>query len=167
MEFMELWHRFLALEPQASGELYDKFQPRLHRLLSKLRFSSEQKEDLSQQTWLKVMEASTQFRGQTEAEFAAWILVLCRHSAMDQFRKKTEWAHSDKLDELPHPQAQMHAGQWREWIKMLAEDEQQLVVDVVFMEKSFEELSNEWNQPSSRLRQRFHRLRKKLAGSLS
>jgi RNA polymerase sigma factor (sigma-70 family) len=162
MEFNLLWQRFLALDPEAATELYDRYHGKVERLLSKLRFSPEAAEDLGQQCWLKVLGARSQFRGKSEGEFISWLLVLCRHSAWDARKKKTEVADSDFVEAQQEVGNEASTWSWQQWLAGLDPGDQQLIVHHVILEKSFEEISKEWDQPSSRLRQRFHRLRRKL-----
>ncbi len=53
--------------------------------------------DLSQQSWLKVMEQKQQFAG--HSSFKTWLFAIGRHLLLDEYRKQQRWLY-EVNDEL-------------------------------------------------------------------
>src|SRR5262249_23733509 len=73
------------------GDLLARYQPSLH-LLARLqldrRFQGKfDASDLVQQTLLEACRALPQFRGQTEAEFTAWLRQILAHVLAHEMRR--------------------------------------------------------------------------------
>lgn len=52
--------------------------------------------DLSQQSWLKVMEQKQQFAG--HSSFKTWLFAIGRNLMLDEFRKQKRWCYDNQED---------------------------------------------------------------------
>lgn len=52
--------------------------------------------DISQQSWLKLLEQRQQFQG--SCSFKTWLFCLARHALLDEFRRQQRWGFTD-IDE--------------------------------------------------------------------
>jgi RNA polymerase sigma-70 factor (ECF subfamily) len=77
------------------GELVDRYQYRLVRFLIYLTGSSEQVEDLVQETWMRVITRARQYRGRSG--FEAWLFSIARNLAVDGLRRKAAVGLDDSL----------------------------------------------------------------------
>ncbi len=79
---------FLRKEPEAAGQLYDRFAPRIYGLGLRLLRNKTDAEDLVQDTFLKVWRTGSAFdplRGSLET----WMLLVARSLAIDLLRRRT------------------------------------------------------------------------------
>lgn len=68
----------------AFEELYQRHREPLYRYILRLVGEDAAANDLFQQTWEKVIKAASGYRASTP--FKAWLFVIARNGAMDQFR---------------------------------------------------------------------------------
>ena len=94
------------MDPEARAEALERFRPYL-RLLAQMHLDPRLRgkadaSDLVQQTFLQAHQARDQFRGQTEAELAAWLRqILARnlaHALRDLGRAKRDVARERSLE---------------------------------------------------------------------
>lgn len=70
------------------GELYERHAPKLHQIVSRFRFSDEEKEDIVQDLFLEVWEKAFQFNPE-KGTVLTWLALRTRSRSIDLFRKKT------------------------------------------------------------------------------
>ncbi len=80
-------------DPDALGELLERYQHRLYRYLCRLVRDPATAEDLFQQTWLRVFEHIRQY--DPRRSFEAWLFSLARNLAIDHLRRR----QPESLDE--------------------------------------------------------------------
>ena len=79
-------------------ELFRQHQPALCRYLVSITKNQDEADDLSQETWLRVLERSSQYRG--GHTFAKWLRAIARNLVIDRARKK--WRHVEvSCDQAP------------------------------------------------------------------
>jgi RNA polymerase sigma-70 factor (ECF subfamily) len=72
--------------PAAFAELYRRYANRVYRYLLAQSGDVHQAQDLTAQTFLAALEDIGGYRGQ--GRFAAWLLTIARHTAIDYFRRR-------------------------------------------------------------------------------
>ena len=75
-------------------DVYDEFQPRIRRFLSRL-VGPDEAEDLTQDVFLKVSQALPEFRG--DSTVSTWVYRIATNSALDRLRSLS----SHHLSEVP------------------------------------------------------------------
>ncbi len=102
---IEFDHAFLeALRGDAAGRrraierLYAAFAGRLKRFYLRRRATPAQAEDWTQETFVRVLRSSAEFRGEG-AQFAAWVWTIARNVARDAARHSSAQPMAD-VDEL-------------------------------------------------------------------
>jgi RNA polymerase sigma-70 factor (ECF subfamily) len=74
--------------------VYQEFQPRIHRFLCRL-VGPEEADDLTQDVFLKVSQALPGLRG--ESTLSTWVYRIATNSALDKLRSP---CHREVLDDL-------------------------------------------------------------------
>jgi RNA polymerase sigma-70 factor (ECF subfamily) len=125
------------------GALEELYLIHFDRIYSYLHMSVGNRhdaEDLTTQTFLKMLEAIGRFRFQS-APFSAWLFRIAHNLAMDHFRAARRWQPEEEVPEQPgeeEPSAEMQALQsiGRQSMLELIEDlspEQQQVLTLKFV----------------------------------
>ncbi len=106
--------------------LVQELEPRVYRLAWRMLRQSHDAEDVTQQTFLSVIEHLEQYRG--EATVAAWVLRIAANHALKLLRRRrgmmvTSWesgrgGDNEIASSLPHPEV---IAPWRETPADLAE----------------------------------------------
>jgi RNA polymerase sigma-70 factor (ECF subfamily) len=78
----------LSRDPNAFGELYDRFIDRVYRYLYFRTGSHPEAEDLTEQVFLKAWEAIARYRWQGRP-FLAWLYRLAHNTHIDHVRTQT------------------------------------------------------------------------------
>ncbi len=73
----------LDSRPPDPQTLYDEFQPKIRRYLSRL-VGTTKADDLTQEVFVKVTQALTAFRG--ESTLSTWIYRIATNTALDRLR---------------------------------------------------------------------------------
>ena len=105
--------------------LTNRYEQRVYGLAMRMLRQEQDAEDVTQQTFLSVLEHLESFRG--EASFSTWVLRIASHAALKSIRKRkglntvsleeaTE--KSDELDSIPHPE---FIADWRQSPEHLVE----------------------------------------------
>ncbi len=113
----ELVHRAKAGDLDAFEVLTNRYERRVYSLALRMLRQEQDAEDVTQQTFLSVLENLGGFRG--EASFSTWLLRIATHAALKIIRKRkgldtipleeaTEAA--DGLETVPHPE---YIADWR------------------------------------------------------
>lgn len=119
--------------------LVEELEPRVYRLALRMLRQSHDAEDVTQQTFLSLIEHLKQFRG--ESTVAAWVLRIAANHALKLMRKRrgtitTPWEDRGSGEEnsapLPHPD---FIAPWRDTPADLAEREEvRRLIDQSMME---------------------------------
>lgn len=89
-------------DPAAFGPLYRRYLDRVYRYLRAHSASDEDAADLTQQVFLRALDALPRFHPRG-APFAAWLFRIARHAAIDAHRRRHSAIAWDALPEALHP----------------------------------------------------------------
>jgi len=121
----ELVHRAKAGELDAFEALTNRYEQRVYGLAIRMLRQEQDAEDVTQQTFLSVLENLEGFRG--ESSFSTWVLRIASHAALKIIRKRkglntvsleeaTEPA--EDFNSVPHPE---FIADWRQSPEHLVE----------------------------------------------
>jgi RNA polymerase sigma-70 factor (ECF subfamily) len=91
-------------DPAAFDVLYQRYLARVYRYLRAHVGSDDEAADLTQQVFLKALDALPRYRPRG-APFAAWLFQIARHVAADAHRRRRPTLAWDALPEALHPLA--------------------------------------------------------------
>lgn len=111
----ELLDAFRNGDPAAGDSLLRRFEPWL-KLIARLQLESRfhakfDPSDVVQQAMLEALKAAPQFRGNTEAEFTAWLRQILTHALAHEIRRYAGTAKRDLAREIPLEQQLAHTSQ--------------------------------------------------------
>jgi len=112
-EVRRLVERAQAGERDALEDLYLLHFDRIYSYLHMSVGNRHDAEDLTTQTFLKMLEAIGRFRWQS-APFSAWLFRIAHNLAMDHFRARRRWQPEEEVPEPPgseEPSAEAEAMQ--------------------------------------------------------
>lgn len=106
---------FRAGDPAAGDALLRRFEPWL-KLMARLQLESRfqakfDPSDVVQQAMIEALKAAAQFRGTTEAEFAAWLRQILTHALAHEIRRYAGTAKRELAREIPLEQELTQASQ--------------------------------------------------------
>jgi RNA polymerase sigma-70 factor (ECF subfamily) len=110
--------RAQAGERAALEELYLLHFDRIYSYLHLSVGNRHDAEDLTTQTFLKMLEAIGRFRWQS-APFSAWLFRIAHNLAMDHFRSRRRWQPEE---EVPEPVGQVEQSAEEEALKVLSSE---------------------------------------------
>jgi RNA polymerase sigma-70 factor, ECF subfamily len=131
----KLVERAQAGERDALEELYLIHFDRIYSYLHMSVGNRHDAEDLTTQTFLKMLESIGRFRWQS-APFSAWLFRIAHNLAMDHFRARRRWQPEEDVPEPPgseEPSAELEAMQsigrqsMLELIEKLSPEQQQVL----------------------------------------
>src|SRR3954464_3713968 len=112
-EMRALVERAQAGDRGALEELYLLHFDRIYSYLHMSVGNRHDAEDLTTQTFLKMLESIGRFRWQS-APFSAWLFRIAHNLAMDHFRARRRWQPEEEVPEPPgseEPSAELEAMQ--------------------------------------------------------
>src|SRR5947209_14518006 len=98
---------------EALEELYLLHFDRIYSYLHMTVGNRHDAEDLTTQTFLKMLESIGKFRWQS-APFSAWLFRIAHNLSMDHFRARRRWQPEEEVPEVPgeeEPSAELQAMQ--------------------------------------------------------
>jgi RNA polymerase sigma-70 factor (ECF subfamily) len=99
----ELVKRLQKRDPQALGELYDRYGRLAYSLILRIVRDAATAEDLVQETFLRIWNRVHGFDGDRGA-LGGWLLAVARNRAIDYLRSKSGRMHDAlELNENDHP----------------------------------------------------------------
>jgi RNA polymerase sigma-70 factor (ECF subfamily) len=119
----------------ALEELYLIHFDRIYSYLHMTVGNKHDAEDLTTQTFLKMLESIGKFRWQS-APFSAWLFRIAHNLSMDHFRSRRRWQPEEEVPEVPgeeEPSAELQAMQsigrqsMLELIESLSPEQQQVL----------------------------------------
>jgi RNA polymerase sigma-70 factor (ECF subfamily) len=122
---LALFRRAQQGDLAAFEALVDRFQSRVYGLARRILGQAQDAEDVTQQTFLSLIEHIDQFRG--DSAIATWVLRIATNHALKVLRKRRGLPtvalepgpdHEDSYASLPHPE---FIAQWRDNPANLAE----------------------------------------------
>jgi RNA polymerase sigma-70 factor (ECF subfamily) len=91
--------------PSAFGPLYHRYVDRVYAYLRARTSGEADAADLTQQVFLRAMDAWPRYRG-ADGAFAAWLLRIARNAAVDFHRRRRETVAWDHVPETLHPRSE-------------------------------------------------------------
>lgn len=96
--------RAAQADPLAFGELHRLYEGRIYRYLQTKTANGDDAADLTQQVFLKALDALPRYRP-TGAPFAAWLFRIARNTATDYHRRRKATVPWELVPEAMHPVA--------------------------------------------------------------
>jgi RNA polymerase sigma-70 factor, ECF subfamily len=156
--------RYRALDPQSAAD----HLPRLRRFARSLCGSNQLAEDLTQETYVRVLARPRRVHGESEFPYLARTL---RNVFLDHWRAEQRRPQIDNLDhDVPSrhgdPELAAYAGELYQGIAGLPEEFRSVVVAIDVAGMSYQEASGTLRIPLGTVMSRLHRARARLADSL-
>lgn len=92
-----------ARNPEAFGELYRLYMPRVYRYLRTRTLSVEEASDLTQTAFLRAFASLSSYQSD-RAPFAAWLFRIARNAATDAHRRRRPAASWERLGDGAAPE---------------------------------------------------------------
>lgn len=89
-------------DPAAFAALYQRYLARVYRYVRARTHSEEDAADMTQQVFLKALDALPHYRP-WGIPFAAWLFQIARHSVTDAYRRRRDTTSWDALPEMLQP----------------------------------------------------------------
>lgn len=94
-------------DPQAFGELYDAYAPRLKSYMIRQGADGATAEELAQETLLTVWRKAQLYSGE-KGSASTWIYTIARNLRIDRIRRETPWqelpeGHNEEASDDPAP----------------------------------------------------------------
>lgn len=99
MEDNKIIKRCQAGDKSAFEELIAKYHPYVFKFLIKLSEDEELAEDLTQETFIKVIRNIDKFDVQGKAKFSTYIITLCKNCYIDFYRKQKKTLNDVAMDD--------------------------------------------------------------------
>jgi len=119
-------------DPQAFGELYDRYAPSIYRYLLSRLGNVEEVRDVTSQTFLTAVEVFPRYRH--HGYFSAWLFAIARSKYVDHLRRGrhgVEAIREDQVDPQPDPLTRVVAAErlaeLKACIRDLTPEEQELL----------------------------------------
>ena len=158
--------RYRALDPQSAAD----HLPRLRRFARSLCGSSQLAEDLTQETYVRVLARPRNVHGESEFPYLARTLrnVFLDHWRAEQRRPPVEKLDHDVPSARAHgdPELAAYAGELYDAVAELPEDFRRVVVAIDVAGMSYLEASGQLRIPLGTVMSRLHRARARIADSL-
>jgi len=84
--------------PEAFGELYELFMPRVYRYVRTRTASAEEAADVTQCVFVKAMSSLSKYRA-SRGPFAGWLFRIAHNAAVDSHRRRKPTLNWDDLPE--------------------------------------------------------------------
>jgi len=134
-------------DPEAFGQLYDRFQPEIVRYLAHRVGDPDIAEDLAQQVFMKAWQAIPRYEHRG-APFRAWLYRMAHNQMVDFFRTNRPTTDLEGVDVPEEPEAEERLltaemnDALRDALERLSEDHREVLVLRFLMEKSAREIGD-------------------------
>jgi RNA polymerase sigma-70 factor (ECF subfamily) len=85
-------------DPQAFGELYERYYARVYRYTYHRLGNVAEAEDVTAQVFMKVLEALPSYQS-TRSTFAPWLFRIARNAVIDHYRRQRKQSPLDELEQ--------------------------------------------------------------------
>ncbi len=155
-------------DPQAFGELYDRYHARIYRYIYHRVGHPADAEDITALVFMKALESLHGYRPR-QAGFAPWLFRITRNAVVDHYRRRRPQAAFEALEREvggDDPVTDVLDGERREELRSLVaylSDEQREVVLMRYSaDLSFSEIASILNKNEPAIRMLLHRGLRKL-----
>ncbi len=97
--------RAARANPAAFGPLYGRYLDRVYAYLRARTSDEAEAADLTQQVFLRALDALPRYRG-ADGAFAAWLFRIARNAATDAHRRRRDTVAWDLVPEALHPRSE-------------------------------------------------------------
>jgi RNA polymerase sigma-70 factor (ECF subfamily) len=160
--------RALAGDPSALAHIYDMYAKSIYRYHHSRVGNAADAEDLTSQTFMAVLEALPRY--QHRGRFTAWMFQIARNKAMDHFRGNHNESHvsesaadSAQADALESVDRNESRAKLKALMRMLNEDEQELLRLRFTAELSFVQIGHLLGRREDAVRKSIRRILNRLA----
>ena len=165
----DLVDRATAGDIEAFGSLYDIYADRIYRHIYYRTGSAEDARDLAQDVFLEVWQALPRYK-RTKTPFLGWLFTICRHTVIDSYRTKKDYAYLDNEIILEDPgktpeelaEQQCTQKEIRRVILQLPEIQQQVILLGFIEGFQYSEIAATLNKSEGNIRVIIHRALKKM-----
>jgi len=132
-------------DPEAFGQLYDRFQPEIVRYLAHRVGDPDTAEDLAQQVFMKAWQAIPRYEARG-VPFKAWLYRMAHNQMVDHFRTRKQTTDLDGIDVPEDAEAETlvlaaeMSAALGQALGRLSEDHRQVLTLRFLMEKSAKEI---------------------------
>lgn len=99
MEDNRLIKKCQSGDKEAFQELIARYHPYVYKFLVKLTGNEDVSEDITQETFIKLIRNIDKFDIHGRAKFSTYIITLCKNCCIDYFRKNKKYDNSVYFDE--------------------------------------------------------------------
>jgi RNA polymerase sigma-70 factor, ECF subfamily len=158
-------------DPQAFGELYDRYAPAIYRYLLSRLGNVEEARDVTSQTFLTAVEVFPRYRH--HGYFSAWLFAIARSKYVDHLRRGrhgVEAIREDQVDPQPDPLTRVVTAEreteLKECIRTLVPEEQELLRLRYVADLSFAEMAELLEKNEDAVKKSVYRLLARLQSRL-
>ncbi|MGN7386315.1 RNA polymerase sigma factor [Sporosarcina sp. SAFN-015] len=170
MEQEQLWvQQVLAGDKQAYAHIINKYKNQLYATILRMTKNPQDAQDFVQDAFIKVYRNLDKY--DASGSFSGWIYRVAINHCMDEFRKKRYSMTQIVIDEERvvepnHPELvflkKEKSRQLERLIATLPEDERLIILLRYVNEISYEEIGEVMEVPTSTVRNKLHRAKKKM-----
>jgi RNA polymerase sigma-70 factor (ECF subfamily) len=154
------------------GELYDFYIRRIYDFIFYKILHKETAEDLTSQTFLKVVQHIHSFNS-SQGSFSGWIFRIAHNTVIDHYRTKKEsvgidpeWDFASKENIEREFAAKEHLQGVFQYLQKLEPEQRDLIVMRIWNELSYKEISEITGKTEDALKMSFSRLMSKMRTDL-
>jgi len=169
LEVEDIVDRAAAGDTEAFGRLYDIYADRIYRHIYYRTSSVEDARDMTHDVFIEAWQALPRYK-RTETPFLGWLFTICRHTVIDYYRTKKDYAYLDNeivlADSGKTPEelaeAQYTQQEIRRAILKLPYDQQQVVLLSFIEGFDYKEIAAILDKSEGNIRVIVHRALKKM-----
>lgn len=155
-------------DPQAFGELYDRYHPRVYRYIYHRVGHPADAEDITALVFMKALESLHGYQPR-RAGFAPWLFRITRNAVVDHYRRRRPQATLEALEReagSEDPVTDVLDGERREelhsLVSYLSDEQREVVLMRYSSDLSFTEIASILNKNEPAIRMLLHRGLRKL-----
>lgn len=165
----DLIQRVAHGDRQAFEQIYDRYQPRLARFVSRLTRRSDLVEEVVNDSMVVVWRTADRFRG--ASQLSTWVMGIAYRVALKRLRRRPQWAEEALSEDYPatdreSAERRVARRQSRERIQAALEKlsaEQRAVVELTFFDGcSYQEIARILDCPENTVKTRMFHARRRL-----
>lgn len=161
--------RAAAGDKEAFGRLYDIYVDRIYRHIYYRTSNVEDARDLTHDVFIEAWQALPRYK-RTKTPFLGWLFTICRHTVIDYYRTKKDYAYLNNeiiLEDVgkspeEFAEAQYNQQEIRRAILKLPCDQQQVILMSFIEGFDYREIAATLNKSEGNIRVIIHRALKKM-----
>lgn len=157
-DYRSLIRRTLEKDETAFEALYQATKYAVYSMIYAIVKDKDATEDLMQDTYLKMVKALSSYDHSTQ--FTTWLLTIAKRTAIDYYRKDRRLIHMDPSDmeSIPDPleQRSERTMEAERFLKVLSDEERQIVLLKIVDRKRHKEIALLMNKPPGTIAWMYH-----------